>query len=90
MTEAFERLLDRLTLPVFLVTATTFGFFAMIGLLYFRVVPSDSKEIVFAMLGSVGSAWTGIIGYYFGSSSGSAKKTDIMANGNAPKEETHG
>ena len=66
-------------LPLFLAITTTIGFFSLLGDICFREVPTSSKEIAFAMLGSVGSAWTGLIGYYFGSSAGSARKTEMMA-----------
>ncbi len=66
-------------LPLFLAITTTLGFFSLLGDICFREVPTGSKEIAFAMLGSVGSAWTGLIGYYFGSSAGSARKTEMLA-----------
>ncbi len=71
--------LPGLTLPMFLAVATTIGFFALLAKICLYEVPSGSKEIAFAMIGSVSTAWTGIVGYYYGSSAGSAKKTEIMA-----------
>lgn len=79
-----ERLLFRMisfiTPQWFLIVSTTMGFFSLIELLYFRPVHSDSKDILQIMLGTVAGAWMMVIGYYFGSSSGSAKKTEIMAD----------
>jgi membrane protein YqaA with SNARE-associated domain len=66
-------------LPVILALATELGFFALIGLLCFREVPQSSHAVVMAMTGTLSTAFGGIIGFYFGSSAGSAKKTSIMA-----------
>ncbi len=65
--------------PKFLAFAVTFGFFGLLWLLAFRAVPESSKSILDVMVGSLGTAWIGIINYYFGSSSGSAAKTEILA-----------
>jgi hypothetical protein len=65
--------------PKALGIAITFGFF---GLLYYLMkydVPKDNKDVLNIMLGSLGSAWMGVVTYYFGSSAGSARKTELMA-----------
>lgn len=56
----------------------TAGFFAAIWLLVSREVPEGSKEVLFVMLGSLGTAWTNAMAYYFGSSAGSAQKTALL------------
>lgn len=62
----------------FLVVTTTIGFFTLIGVLVFREVPDGSREIVAQLIGGIAAAFGAIIGYRFGSSSGSARKTDII------------
>ncbi|MDP1832256.1 MAG: hypothetical protein Q8K67_09370 [Geothrix sp.] len=65
--------------PKTLGIAITLGFF---GLLYFLLrhePPAGSRDILNIMLGSLGSAWIGVVSYYFGSSAGSARKTEILS-----------
>jgi hypothetical protein len=62
----------------FLVATTTLGFFALLALLFFHNIPEGTKDILQVMLGGVLGQWTTIISYYFGSSSGSARKTDMI------------
>jgi hypothetical protein len=65
--------------PKALGLAITLGFF---GLLYFLLrhePPSGSRDILNIMLGSLGSAWIGVVTYYFGSSAGSARKTELLS-----------
>lgn len=59
--------------------AITVGFFAVLLALMFGQVDSSSKDVLLIMLGTLGAAWTGVISYYFGSTAGSAKKTDLLA-----------
>jgi len=54
----------------------TVGFFGiLVGMMMetFR-----TSEALMLMLGSLGTAWTGIIAFYFGSSAGSQAKDDLL------------
>ena len=62
------------TLAIFL----TLGFFA--ALVGFAMVPIQpgAKGLLDTMIGSLGTVWIMAMAYYFGSSIGSARKTEIM------------
>jgi hypothetical protein len=54
------------------------GFFSLVGLLIFRPLPPDSSGVVMMLFGSLSAAFGAGIQYFFGSSAGSAAKTDMM------------
>jgi hypothetical protein len=55
------------------------GFFTvLVGLLQFEV-PDGNKDALYLALGSLFSAFAGVVGYFYGSSAGSKRKTDLMA-----------
>jgi hypothetical protein len=68
----------RSMMPPILASAVTIGFFGIVVMMFFNQVDSNNPAILM-MLGSLGTAWTGIIAYYFGSSAGSQAKTEMMA-----------
>jgi len=62
--------------PPVMAIGITLGFFGiLIGLMSGKVVAGPEIEI---MLGSLGTAWTGVVAFYFGSSASSQKKDDLL------------
>ena len=73
-------LLLRITLPAALATVTVVGFISLLWLLAFHSIPVTSHDVLMASAGYLSAAFQSIIAYHFGSSSGSARKTEIMAD----------
>jgi len=66
-------------LPAVLAVAVTLGFFAVLFLAFIRGVNDNSRDLANIMIGTLGTAWVAVITYYFGSSSGSAQKSELLA-----------
>lgn len=65
-------------IPGLLALLVTAGFFGLLGILCWRVIPTDNEEVLYVMVGSLGTAWVAVVNFYFGSSHGSKLKTEIM------------
>ena len=64
-------------IPPVLSILVTAGFFGILA--YLMVTPADTSNTpLMIMLGSLGTAWTGIIAFYFGSSAGSRAKDQML------------
>jgi len=74
----------RSIVPPILAATVTLGFFGILVMMLLDKVDSNNPAILM-MLGSLGTAWTGIIAYYFGSSAGSQAKTDLLSKAPAIK-----
>ena len=71
-------------IPPVLAILVTIGFFGILyGLMTEQFKTSDALLL---MLGSLGTAWTGVIAFYFGSSAGSQAK-DAMLHKSTPTEQ---
>ena len=62
--------------PPLLALIITIGFFGiLIGMMTGKVTSSDALML---LLGSLGTAWTGVISFYFGSSASSQNKDQLL------------
>lgn len=66
-------------IPGTLAVGVTAGFFGLLAAMMMHAVPPSSEKIMDIMTGSLGAAWLSIVNYYFGSSSGSDRKTELMS-----------
>jgi hypothetical protein len=66
--------------PMILAYGITAGFFGLLSFLLRREVPPESKDVINIMLGSLGTAWMGVISYYFGTTASSGRKDEMIHN----------
>jgi hypothetical protein len=64
--------------------SVTAGFFGILLLMALRALPEANRDLVNVVVGALGTAWISIIGYYFGTSAGSMRKTELLAQPSVP------
>jgi len=70
-------------IPALLAVFVTLGFFGiLLGLMTEHFKTSDALML---MLGSLATAWTGVMAFYFGSSASSQAKTELLAKSEPAK-----
>lgn len=65
--------------PAILAGVLIGGFLSLVALLAFREVPAPNRDIIVAAVGIFGGQLVTVYQFYFGSSSGSAKKDETIA-----------
>lgn len=66
-------------IPAILAVLITMGFFGVLCYMLLRTIPPAGHDAMLLMLGSLSTAWTSVVAYYFGSSAGSARKSELLA-----------
>jgi ABC-type Na+ efflux pump permease subunit len=61
-----------------LASLITFGFFGLLYLLIFNEIYQENKDILNIVIGSLISAFTGVVAFFFGSSQSSQDKTEML------------
>jgi gas vesicle protein len=72
------QIITKSTTPAIMSYLITAGFFGI--LTYMLSDAYVSSEPLLVMLGSLGTAWIAVVNYWFGSSHGSAQKSEILAS----------
>ena len=72
-------------LPRLLAVSVTLGYFGIIAFVLMSGLPMNGSEVLLMLLGTLSAGWTGVMAFYFGSSSGSQKKDSMIYN-STPKE----
>lgn len=65
--------------PKVLAYGTTAGFFGILTSMLYHPLPQDGHDVLLVLVSVLGTAWVGIMSYYFGSSSGSTAKSLLLA-----------
>lgn len=65
--------------PRVLAYLVTAGFFTMLAVMVFAEIPERSKDPIYILLGTLGGTFGSIIAYYFGSTAGGQKKSELLA-----------
>jgi hypothetical protein len=64
--------------PKVLATVVTIGYFGVLAYMLQYGVPKEGGEALLVMLGALGGGWGSVLAYYYGSSSGSAAKNELL------------
>src|SRR5260221_7035598 len=69
--------------PAILAFIITLGFFSTLFYVFGHGVKPEARDMANIMVGTLGTAWVGVVTYYFGSSRGSDRKTELLAGATA-------
>lgn len=70
--------------PKILAYLITAGFFGMLVAMLFNAIPDQNRDILNIMLGALGTTWSSVTSYYYGSTRGSEVKSAMLAQSTPP------
>lgn len=62
----------------FLIISTTFAAFGFLVMIFFVPVPNAAENVLYTLIGGIVQKWASVLDYFFGSSSGSKAKSDVI------------
>jgi len=62
------------------------GIFVLTAFFLFKEMPQTNKDIMLMLVGAMLAKFSDVIGYFFGSSKGSADKNTMLYNSKPPEE----
>lgn len=71
-------------IPPALALFITTGFFGILAAMFRYEPPQTAHDALMLLLGALGGAWTSVVAYYFGSSSGQDRQTEILSQSGKP------
>jgi hypothetical protein len=66
--------------PEVLAYLLTLGFFGLLAMMCVHDLPAANAQLLYVLLGSLGTGWIGAMTYFFGSSAGSRAKSQMLFN----------
>ena len=79
MKEVFKELFEKVDIMAFLVGCTVMAsFIIMVLALIYIPIPKDNQDSLILLIGIISGGIGSLVGYYFGSSKGSQKKSDLI------------
>jgi hypothetical protein len=64
--------------PAVLCSALTIGFFGALYGMMTMTIPEGNKDVVYLMVGSMGTAWVGSVQFWIGTTKGSSDKNNML------------
>ncbi len=56
------------------------GFYIVLGIVFRQAIPEVNHDVVMLLIGALIAKFADVVGYFYGSSKGSADKTDLLNN----------
>lgn len=66
--------------PAILAAIVCVGFFGILGVMAFFVLPLENKDALLLMIGFLGGSFTSVVSYYFGSSPGQQQRAEALTS----------